>query len=300
MRAVLLLGLVQAKECHDGACPMSLLQQKQVLQPTDRRIQPEPCGYLLNEVGDASTFMNNNCKYHSNSHDCDRPLQDVLAEHPGMDGYCYFNASAMYVNFYESEAPDYVGSPAKGILKLRGTNYQGLDSGPLVTFHFEGQAITSHIDVDHYAYDDLYGFFLGALQGQGLTLEQLRDPAAWEKASAQKCEEIQATYNFTREDMIFSEVLDMNMPIFAMSFCAAGLELPALLHTPYVTEKAKYKSAADCQPISAREYARHHYMKCLAGVKNSAADLAYLFGRACLKEGNQIRHLEACPFNPVS
>ena len=40
-------------------------------------------------------------RYHSNSHDCDRPLQDVLAEHPGMDGYCYFNASAMYVNFYE-------------------------------------------------------------------------------------------------------------------------------------------------------------------------------------------------------
>lgn len=32
---------------------------------------------------------------------------------------------------------------------------------------------------EHYIYDDIYGYSLGVLQGQGRTLEQLRSLGAW-------------------------------------------------------------------------------------------------------------------------
>ena len=50
----------------------------------------------------------------------------------------------------------------------------GLDSGPEVTYRFEGETIFSHMDLMHYIYDDLYAYSLGALQGQGAPHQALR------------------------------------------------------------------------------------------------------------------------------
>ena len=30
-------------------------------------------------------------RYHSHGDECARPIPDVMAEHPGMDGFCYFS-----------------------------------------------------------------------------------------------------------------------------------------------------------------------------------------------------------------
>ena len=51
--------------------------------------------------------------------------------------------------------------------------------GPLITFNFEGQVITSYMDAPHYSYDDLYGYSLGFLQGQGLDAELMKNASGW-------------------------------------------------------------------------------------------------------------------------
>ena len=48
----------------------------------------------------------------------------------------------------------------------------GPSTGPEVTYEFEGEVISSHMDITQYIYDDLYGYALGALQGQGAAAKQ--------------------------------------------------------------------------------------------------------------------------------
>ncbi|CAE7813729.1 unnamed protein product [Symbiodinium sp. CCMP2592] len=288
-------------EVEEG-CTASFLQTTRSLKAS----VAEKCGYLTNGIGDPTTFFNNNCKYHSRREDCMRPIQDVMAEHE-IDGYCYFNATAMYIGYVPDEV-SFAESAAAAILTLRGAasgpgeTYRGESTGPEAVYNFEGKAISTHIDVSHYVYDDVYAYSLGFLQGQGIDATLMENSSAWEALSREKCDEIQAKYNFTREDMILNEVLDMNMPILAMSYCAANIELPSFLQVPYVTEKSNYTSKLDCSPVTSREFARHHYMKCLLGYRNSAMDMAYLVSRACLLDDGtnnlKIGHLSECPYEP--
>ncbi|CAL1158274.1 unnamed protein product [Cladocopium goreaui] len=152
---------------------------------------------------------------------------------------------------------------------------------------------------ENYVYDDLYGYSLGVLQGQGRTVEQLKDPAVWNELARAKCEEVQKIHQFTNDELVLADILDMNLPIMAMSHCSAGWEmLPEMRANPYITKKAEYHSITDCKKITDREYARHHYMKCLLGINNAAADAAYLFARACLLDGgSRIGHFSECPFD---
>eukprot|EP00930_Biecheleria_cincta_P012267 TRINITY_DN11584_c0_g1_i3.p1 TRINITY_DN11584_c0_g1~~TRINITY_DN11584_c0_g1_i3.p1 ORF type:complete len:308 (+),score=24.20 TRINITY_DN11584_c0_g1_i3:49-972(+) len=258
----------------------------------------QQCGHLIEGCpGDPATFMNNNAICHTNRALFSRSIVDVMREHPGEDGFCIFNASAMYI-LYSPQPPDYVAFAIAGILGLRDPSYKGLNTGALVTFHWEGTSVTTHADLDHYLYDDLYEFSLGYLQNQGLDTSKMSDPQAWEELSRQQCEQVQATYQFRDEELIFNDLLDSNLPIHAQCHCAAGVPLPIAMQVPYVTEKADYHSPSDCKPITKREFARHHYMKCVLGYPNSASDMAYLNGRACLLPGNRIGHYTACPYSP--
>mmetsp|Transcript_130851 Transcript_130851/g.231270 ORF Transcript_130851/g.231270 Transcript_130851/m.231270 type:complete len:326 (-) Transcript_130851:65-1042(-) len=297
-----------AEEYHgaDGISDETILlqirQEEKVVggqAQASKKKEGENCGYLLNEEGDPDTFQNNNRKYHSRGPEFYRSIVDVMAEHPGEDGFCYFNASAMYIG-YNPEPPDFVNHSALSILFLRSLDweYAGLNTGPLANYNFEGEKITSYIDARHYVYDDLYGYSLGFLQGQGLDTSKLTNVTAWEALSAEQCAKIQEKYQFTPDELIFNDLLDMNMPLNAMSYCTAGLAMPEDFNVPYVTVKAEYHSPQDCKPITSREYARHHYMKCVLGYKNSGEDMAYLHARACLLEGNRIGHFEECPFSP--
>lgn len=299
-----MLAVAATKEmehCEDSSSSTFFLQTQQMLR---QRTSTE-CGYLVNgSLGDALTFNNNNCKYHIHGNDCHRPIPDVMAEHPGVDGFCYFNAVAMYIYYSppSSDPDQYVKSAWSGVTGLRLTGaYHGLNSGPSVVYHFEGKEIHDHIDVEHYIYDDIYGYSLGVLQGQGRTLEQLRNPAVWEELTRENCKEIQDTYQFTKDELVLEDILDMNMPILAMSHCAGGLALPfPMSSVSYVTEKAEYVSPSDCKAITPKEFARHHYMKCLLSIRHAAHDTAYLFARACLRHENgtaSIGHFSQCPFD---
>lgn len=289
-------------ECFDSDCGVegatAFLQMDVQAQHAVRK-QEQKCGYLTPGcLGNPLTMFNNNEICHSNKADFSRSLVDVMREHPGEDGYCYFNASAMYIT-YGGDVPDYVAAVKEGILGLRGLGfYRGLNTGKFVTYNWEGESVSTHADLDHYLYDDLYAFSLGFLQNQGLDVSKLNDSQAMIDMSRQQCEQVQAKYNFSDDELVFNDLLDMNMPIMAQCYCAAGVPLPKNMQGPYITKKAGYNSPTDCKPVTKREFARHHYMKCVLGYKNSAADLAYLIGRACLLPGNRIGHYSECPYSP--
>ncbi|CAL1148454.1 unnamed protein product [Cladocopium goreaui] len=293
------LVTVQAESTCDQDFSMSFLQKQHVLE---LRTEATECGHLINgSVGDAAKFYNNNCKYHSHGDECSRRIPDVMAEHPGMDGFCYFSEVASYIRYSppSNDPRHFINSAFRGVIGLRTPTYKGLNTGPVVTFHHDGKAFTSHMDSENYVYDDLYGYSLGVLQGQGRTVEQLKDPAVWNELARAKCEEVQKIHQFTNDELVLADILDMNLPIMAMSHCSAGWEmLPEMRANPYITGKAEYHSITDCKKITDREYARHHYMKCLLGINNAAADAAYLFARACLLDGgSRIGHFSECPFD---
>eukprot|EP00438_Fugacium_kawagutii_P004225 Skav215957 [mRNA] locus=scaffold226:1004718:1009548:+ [translate_table: standard] len=113
MRLPFLLAVVQAVEepsCEQPDLSMSLLQKQQslglrscsrapkmaALHPRIRcsicnldldiiRTQAPKCGYLTNGIGDPETFFNNNCKNHIHGDECNRPIPDIMAEHPGVE-----------------------------------------------------------------------------------------------------------------------------------------------------------------------------------------------------------------------
>ena len=94
---------------------------------------------------------------------------------------------------------------------------------------------------------------------------------------------------------MLADWLDDNMVLLAKVMCSASLTAAHML--PDIKGKAKWRSLTDCEPITARDFAKHHYIKCLLGYPNSASDGAYLNARACLL-GNHIGHFTDCPYSP--
>eukprot|EP00438_Fugacium_kawagutii_P031186 Skav234746 [mRNA] locus=scaffold14:568580:569791:- [translate_table: standard] len=259
------------------------------------------CGHMIGNVCDpsANNICSNNCAIHTHGHDCYRPVTQVMAEHPGEDGYCYFNYTGFWVTPVGDD-PDFEQYAINGILGLRGTGfYQGLHTGPIGpmwTFKFDGKVITSQIDLSHYSYDDLYGYSLGYLQGQGFDASMVKNSTNWISMVGERCEEIQRTYNFKDEELVLADWLDDNMVLLTKVLCSAGIE-PYAIIGPAVREKAKWKSVDDCEAITPRDFAKHHYVKCVLGYPNAASDAAYLNLRACLN-GNHIGHFTDCPYSP--
>ena len=99
----------------------------------------------------------------------------------------------------------------------------------------------------------------------------------------------------SKEELVLADWLDDNQVLAVKVMCSATLS--ANLMRSDVKAKAKWKSETDCEPITARDFAKHHYIKCLLGCANSASDGAYLNVRACLLE-NHIGHFSDCPFSP--
>ena len=101
--------------------------------------------------------------------------------------------------------------------------------------------------------------------------------------------------SFAQEELVLADWLDDNMVLLAKVMCSANLT--AVHMRPDIKEKAKWRSLTDCEPITARDFAKHHYIKCLLGYPNSASDGAYLNAHACLL-GNHIGHFTDCPYSP--
>lgn len=260
------------------------------------------CGHLTQDTcfEGANAFCSNNCPIHTHGKDCYRPVPEVMAEHPGEDGYCYFNQTGFWVAPLDDHDPTkFAESAIQGITYLRGlSGYIGFNKGPKVTFNFDGLEITSHMDATHYLYDDLYGYSLGYLQGQGLTSEMMMNSSMWISLAEEKCNKIQEKYNFQNEELILADWLDDNIVINTRVSCAAKMPIPPDV-PQNIRDAAKYKSVDDCEPVTRREFAKHHYIKCLLGYQNAASDGAYLNMRACLLDGGtRIGHFSECPYSP--
>lgn len=289
--SVLLMGDVALAEVCASDISTSMLQFTMALKDN-----PE-CGRLIQDECDlhANFPCSNNCPIHTHGKDCYRPVPEVMAEHPDVDGYCYFNATSFWVA-YTGPSVSMADAAADAIGNLQSFGYRGLNGGQLVTYKFEGQMITTYLDADHYLYDDLYGYSLGFLQGQGLNSSWMQDSALWTKTSEQKCNEIQNLYHFTKDELVLADWLDFNQVISVMTACSAGMVAPGSSDQS-VLDMANWRSSEDCQPVTRKDFAKHHYVKCLLGYRNSAQDMAYLNLRACLSDSH-IGHLDQCPFSP--
>ncbi|CAE7205645.1 unnamed protein product [Symbiodinium sp. CCMP2456] len=283
--------------CADGPA-MTLLQLEHVVKSVTGR--DEECGHLHPDVCDpqANWYCSNNCRFHTHREDCYRPIPDVMAEHPDVDGFCYFNASGYWI-VYRGPQQDFGKIVVDSILALRSSSYTGLSAGRLITYRFEGLSLTTHLDDVNYLYDDLYGYALGFLQGQGLEPNWIQNRSLWMELSRQKCAELQATYRFAKEELILADALDFNAVLDMMASCSA--QIPHFKHGSSdreLEEVAGWHSPTNCRSVTRRDFAKHHYVKCLLGYQNSAADMAYLNQRACLLEGNRIGHFSECPYVP--
>ena len=168
--------------------------------------------------------------------------------------------------------------------------------GPVLTYNFEGQKIVSQVDSSHYSFDDFYGYSLGYLQGQGFEPSMLKNATAWISMVEQRCDIIQQTYNFQDEELVLADWLDDNQALAAKVFCSANYSVASMQKD--ILERANYRSPTNCEGITAREFAKHHYIKCWLGYQNAASDAAYLLVRACLINGTYIGHFTDCPHSP--
>eukprot|EP00435_Cladocopium_sp_Y103_P027381 s5266_g6.t1 len=152
------------------------------------------------------------------------------------------------------------------------------------------------MDSSHYSYDDLYGYSLGYLQGQGFEVSMLKNATAFISMVEQRCHMIQETYSFQNEELVLADWLDDNQAIVAKIGCSANQSVAGARKD--VLERVNYQSPTNCEGITAREFAKHHYIKCLLGYQNAASDAAYLLVRACLINGTYIGHFTDCPHSP--
>ena len=291
--------LSESDECLES--DVQMLQLGTSMSDSHSKIQSakslKNCGHIVNHQQcdpSANFICSNNCKIHTHGYDCYRPVPEVMAEHPGEDGYCYFNYTGFWVSPLDDD-PDFEQSAINGILGLRDPFYEGFHTGPMLTYHFDGKIITTQMDASHYSFDDLYGYSLGYLQGQGLDAKLVKNNSNWISIVEHRCKAIQAKYQFRDEEMVLADWLDDNQVIATKTLCSANVSVAGMRKD--VLEKANWKSVTDCEPITAREMAKHHYMKCLLGYPNAASDAAYLNLRACLI-GNHIGHFTDCPYSP--
>ena len=177
------------------------------------------CGRLLEERCDPSANFpcSNNCPIHTHGADCYRSIPEVMAEHPGVDGYCYFNATAFWL-IYPGQMT-MVEAANDAIKSIRGADYQGDSRGMPIHYRLvgdgESEEITSHMDSSHYLYDDLYGYSLGFLQGQGLPTQEMFNSTSWTARSQEMCARIQRTYQFSKEELVLADALDGNQALAA-------------------------------------------------------------------------------------
>jgi len=224
-----------------------------------------------------------------------RPIREVLAEHPGVNGFCYFAGAEAWIS-QQAPEPDYVQSSKAAVLGMRNnvampgtcTMSYPEGQGPLKTAHFEGGTVSSHIDCNYYEYDDLYFYSLGWLKNQRLDGSLMSNATAWEALAREECDRLQEMFHFRDEEITMQKHGQRgdNMVILAKSQVAFSGKCQIIMKMP---------PSRTCDPITSREFASHAYGKCLlGGAAGDAAEMAYAYSRACLLPGNIIGHESAC------
>jgi len=231
---------------------------------------PKPAEYLgYRESGGMECGLNH-------SEDLYKPIPKVMAEHPGVDGFCYFEFHApwmAYLGFTQLENPNFLATAEASRLEMRSSelmckNDLGMNKGPSMNITYlgdNGSIITlydRHVDCGHISGDVKYCHALGWL-GNQVDTALMTDPDAWRALNRQECQRLNDTYQFTNEEITVGKHIDDQDWIFN----ADG---------------------------HARNLALHGYHKCLLG--HGAEEMAYCAHLSCLLPGtsNQIGHGDAC------
>jgi len=119
--------------------------------------------------------------------DLARPVREVLAEHPGADGFCYFGflgswASMCAVAHQQREYPLFTAA----------IDYAALVNGSLQTVRYDGGTFYSENHV--FLYDDLYCHANRWLQGQGLPHGLMSNYTAWSELAAEECRRLDGRF----------------------------------------------------------------------------------------------------------
>jgi len=258
-------------------------------------------GHSVSRIGDPRCGG-----WRNNTEDLKRPIREVMAEHPGIDGFCYFDQAEAWISPMP-DAPDYLQMGADGASAMRNNAMAGTcpkamkyptGKGPLVTVTFDAGTLSTHLDCPYYVYDDLYFYSLGWLKGQRLDGSLMSNATAWEALARKECDRIQETYNFTDDEITMEKHGQShgdkgeNQYIYYKSqFTVTGNCLIASTAAIFAGGKVEHV----CEPITSREFASHAYGKCLLGGNaGDAAEMAYAYSRACLLPNNMIGHESEC------
>lgn len=238
--AVALIDLSQRPQDHSPAFQMD-----------------KPSSYLgYRESGGMECGLNH-------SADLYKPIPQVLAEHPGVDGYCYFEFHAPWMA-YNEKTRDYVATGKNAVVYMRNNpimcpNDPGMDKGPLTDIKYLGDNGTvilhSHLDCMHMSGDDVYCHAMGWLKNQRFDDSLMSNATAWEALNEQECDRFQQTYNFSEEEITIGKHIDDQDWIWG------GPQ---------------------------RNLVLHGYHKCLLG--HGAEEMAYCQSLSCLLPGNEVGH----------
>lgn len=245
-----------------GAESLHLQQRPQDTNPAFQI--PKPSTYLgYRETGGMECGLNH-------SEDLYTPIPEVLAKHPGVDGYCYFEFHAPWMVYNVPPAsPDYL-EKGKGQVKYMRSNMckddPGMDKGPLTDIFYEGDnkeniVLHSHLDCMHMRGDDVYCHAVGWLRGQdpSLNFALISNATAWEALADEKCKGLQQKYNFSAEEITLGRHIDDQGSVW---------DGPA------------------------RSLVLHAYHKCLLG--HGVDEMTYCQSLACLLPGNEVGHGSWC------
>jgi len=212
-----------------------------------------------------------------------RPVKEVLSEHPGVDGHCYFSFAAFWINAFPTDPAlqrqfDFVKTGKYGVQNLQNLpltcGFGGIEAhkgrGRSHTYTGDWGTVTSlSQDCGFYTQDDIYCYTLGWLRNQRLDSSKLSNSTAWLEMGGEECELLHGKYNFTDEET-------------TIGFCVEQNSGPMMSHVMMGTG-------------TSRELARHVYPKCLmSGSIAAACEMAYCQALGCVLPGNKIGHAEEC------
>jgi len=224
---------------------------------------PQPKDYLgYRETGGMECGLNH-------SEDLYKPIPEVLREHPGVDGFCYFERHAPWM-VYNGRTTNYVVGGQSAVAGMRSNpvmcpNDPGQGKGPKVPLHYVGVNLESHVDCLHMLGDDIYCHALGWLRNQRLDASLMENATAWEALAEEECSRMMRTYKFTEEEVTVGKHLD---------------DQDVIWYGPRAT---------------ARNLNLHAYHKCALGTMHAADEMAYCMSLSCLlPPGNMIGHGPWC------
>lgn len=247
-----------ASHFHNGPADALLGLRQRPQDSNIAFIMPKPSSYLgYRESGGMECGLNH-------SKDLYRPIPTVLAEHPGVDGFCYFEFHAPWLAYTEHQNLDYRVEGMQQVKHMRAQPTMcpmdpGMDKGPLVDISYLGDSdmvtLHSHLDCMHMGGDDVYCHAMGWLKNQRFDDSLMSNRTAWEELAKQECNRFQQKYRFTEDEITIGKHVDDQNWI--------------------------WKGPA-------RNLVLHAYHKCLLG--HGVDEMTYCQSLSCLLPGNVVGH----------